>query len=480
MKQGDAPLYQALQNWKKKSVHSFHVPGHKNGTVFPTFAQKEFQRLLQIDATELTGLDDLHDPADAIYKAQQLASDYYKVQATYFLVNGSTVGNLAMILGSCNEGDTVLVQRNAHKSIFHGLELANVKPVFLSPFIDKEAQVAVGLTEETVKEALKAYPNTKAIILSNPNYYGMTVDLTNIINLAHAAYIPVLVDEAHGAHFGYGSPFPVSAALKGADVVVQSAHKTLPAMTMGSFLHFNSKLIRKEKIISYLKMLQSSSPSYPIMASLDLARYYLSQLSKEQVKKIIIQINQFREELNEIESIRVLPASSYYELDPLKVTIQTACELNGFQIQERLEHMGIYTELADPQNVLFVLPLAEISERKQITGKIKEALSNGRLVRRPIVPVEAITHTDYTELVFPYKKLKQFNKKVVSLHEAEGFIAAEAVVPYPPGIPFLMAGEKIKQEHIKRLSAIIKEGIRLQGGEYIQQQKIYVYDYKGE
>ncbi|RBW67618.1 aminotransferase class I/II-fold pyridoxal phosphate-dependent enzyme [Bacillus taeanensis] len=482
MNQEEAPLYNALQDWKKQRVTSFHVPGHKNGTIFPRFAAKEFQQLLKIDATELTGLDDLHNPTGAIDKAQQLASQYYNVQATFFLVNGSTVGNLAMILGSCNEGDIVLVQRNAHKSIFHGLELANVNPVFLSPFIDEQAQVAVGLTKEALEKALKAYPSTKAIILSNPNYYGMTVDLTDIIQLAHASHIPVLVDEAHGAHFGYGSPFPISASLKGADVVVQSAHKTLPSMTMGSFLHFNSKIINEDKIASYLHMLQSSSPSYPIMASLDLARYYLSQLDEQQVKKIIMQINHFREELNEIDSIRVLPASSHYELDPLKVTIQTNGALNGFQIQERLEKEGIYTELADPLNVLFVFPLAEIRGLKQITAKIKQALFYQKQAdyskKRQSKTFK--WHTDYSELVVTYKEMKHYHRIKVPFSEAIGCIAAEAVIPYPPGIPYLIAGEKITKEQIEELMRMIQEGVRLQGGEHVKQQKIYVYEHKGE
>ena len=188
-----------------------------------------------------------------------------------------------MILSVCSEGDTVLVQRNCHKSILNGLMLANIMPVFISPEMDMNLSTPAGIDKHTVRQAFERYPNAKACIFTYPDYYGGTFDLKSIIEIAHQHDSLVLIDEAHGPHFKLGDPFPLSALNLGADMVVHSAHKILPAMTMGSFLHINSKNVPKAKVEFYLSVLQSSSPSYPIMASLDIARSYLAGFTKEDI-----------------------------------------------------------------------------------------------------------------------------------------------------------------------------------------------------
>jgi arginine/lysine/ornithine decarboxylase len=258
-----------------------------------------------------------------------------------------------MVMTVCEEDSFVLVQRNCHKSILNALKFAQVHPIFIEPEFDDVWKIAVGVSLQTVREAIELYPNAKAVILTYPNYYGMVNDLKGIVTLAHQHHIPVLVDEAHGAHFILGDSFPTSAVQLGADLVVQSAHKTLPAMTMGSYLHFNSKVIQIDNVIDYLRIFQSSSPSYPIMASLDLARNYLATYSRKDIDYLLKEIHHFKEELSEIPGIRVLK----YTGDPLKVTIQSVCGLSGFTLQRKMEELGVFTELADPNNVLFVLPL---------------------------------------------------------------------------------------------------------------------------
>src|SRR5690606_155051 len=236
---------------------------------------------LQYDQTELSGLDDLHYPEGAIREAQELLADAYGAERSFFLVNGSTTGNLAMIHAVCKEGDRVLVQRNSHKSIFHAMELAKLRPVYLTPEWGEASQSAEGISLATVKEAIRQYPESTALILTYPNYYGMAgTEIKEIINYSHQFNIPVLVDEAHGAHLLAGGLFPQSALTYGADAVVQSAHKTLPAMTMGSFLHIRGERISINRISKYLRIFQSSSPSYLIMASLDDARAYIQNYSR--------------------------------------------------------------------------------------------------------------------------------------------------------------------------------------------------------
>ena len=459
MDQRKMPLYEALKSFASKKPISFHVPGHKNGTNFPYEAQKYFHDILSIDVTELTGLDDLHSPFECIEEAQCLLAELYEVQKSYFLINGSTVGNLAMLLACCNEHDIVLVQRNAHKSIMNGLKLAGARPVFLEPWIDEKYGVPVGVPYETIENAILQYPQTKALILTHPNYYGMGVDLEKSIVLAHKNGIPVLVDEAHGAHFCIGGSFPTSALAYGADVVVHSAHKTLPAMTMGSYLHVNSSLVDEEKVSSYLNILQSSSPSYPIMASLDIARFVLAKIKEEGGKEIATFTRQFRGALDRIPQLAVL---DYPILDALKVTVQTRCKLSGYELQRLFEEVGMYVEMADPYNVLLILPLQVNGEYIKVIEKLQDALCSYDVEDSKLC-INYPYNNHLSSLSFTYKQLEKYKKKVVPLRDALGMIAAEMIIPYPPGIPLVMYGEEITLEHINQISNLEETGARFQG-----------------
>jgi arginine/lysine/ornithine decarboxylase len=472
MNQYQAPLYEALNKHIKNDPISFHVPGHKYGAVFQTPKNDFFHSILKIDATELSGLDDLHSPEGAILEAEALLADHYQVDRSFFLVNGSTSGNLAMVMSVGEEDRPVLVQRNCHKSILNALKLAKVHPIFLEPDYVDEWKIASGVSIQTVKAAIEIYPNAKAIILTYPNYYGMVNDLEGIVSLAHQHHIPVLVDEAHGAHFILGDPFPSSATNLGADLVVQSAHKTLPAMTMGSYLHFNSKLIHINKVQEYLQIFQSSSPSYPIMASLDLARSYLAAYNQNDLDFLLTEIQMFKEELSEITGIKVLD----YRGDPLKVTIQSTCEFTGFTLQKKMEESGVFTELADSNNVLFVLPLLKENQSypfKRAINKIKEALSGVTLkaVKKSIL----VNNNKISELALSYTEMKKFEEIEVSILEAVGKISAEMVIPYPPGIPLLLEGEKITPERIEALTQLLEDGARFQGGSRLKKGFIKIF-----
>ncbi|KXG08287.1 Arginine decarboxylase [Anoxybacillus sp. P3H1B] len=474
--QQETPLYTALK--KHFSVHpiSFHVPGHKYGNVFLNESKKHYKHLLRIDVTELNGLDDLHQPESVIAAAQRLTAELYGVDETFFLINGSTVGNLAMIFATCEENEPVIVQRNCHKSIIHALQLVGAVPVFLSPQFDDEVKVASYVSNEAIKQAIEAYPNAKALILTNPNYYGMAVDLKEAVSMAHRYGIPVLVDEAHGAHFILGDPFPSTAITYGADVVVQSAHKTLPAMTMGSYLHVNSSLVDIEKLHHFLRIFQSSSPSYPIMASLDLARSYLAHLSIEEIGHIQAQVSLFKKALNGIEGIAVVESTDPCVMtDLLKITVQTRSSLSGYELQRCLEQAGIFTELADPLNVLFVYPLALFENLEEIIEKIKKAFSGLHRCDRSLDSVSPISFAAASEVI-PYSSLKKRNRKFVHVEQAEGLIAAETIIPYPPGIPLLIIGEIINGEHIASLLELRQYGSHFQGGKRLDFHQIEVFE----
>ncbi|MCY9187147.1 aminotransferase class I/II-fold pyridoxal phosphate-dependent enzyme [Bacillus halotolerans] len=472
----NTPLYHALIQHARRNSHSFHVPGHHNGDVFFDEAKTTYNPLLTIDLTELSGLDDLHHPSGVIKEAQDLVSQLYGSAESFFLVNGTTVGNLAMILSVCDPGDTILIQRNCHKSVFHAVDLAGAEPVYLAPDIDEIMHVATHVSLDTIKEALKAYPNAKGLVLTNPTYYGHSADLTEIISEAHQYGIPVLVDEAHGAHFVLGEPFPASALQMGADIVVQSAHKTLPAMTMGSYLHLNSNKIERNRVADYLNRLQSSSPSYPIMASLDLARAYVQHMIEEQKLSDVLQhiqlIKQTFDSLAYAEAVE--PANQRITTDPLKLTIRSKCGHSGFTLQKIFECVNIFTELADENQVLLVLPLGgkqriDSETIKKIDHEIEKTPSDQMNVSaeweaQPI-----------TVMPYPKKVLNTLQKEYVGFDKAAGRLNAEDVIPYPPGIPMIMAGERITRESVQKLSRLISMKTHVQGNMKINEKQLLVY-----
>lgn len=465
----NTPLYEALQLHQKKRPISLHVPGHKNGYIFPKEYNQFFQ-ILEMDVTELEGLDDLHFPEGVILEAETLLANTYNVERSFFLVNGSTVGNLAMILAAFQEGDYVIVQRNCHKSILNGLQLVKANPVLISPNYDHDWQVAGEVSIQAIEEAYHLYPMCKGIILTHPNYYGMAYNMEKIIQFAHKQGIPVLVDEAHGAHFIGSSSFPSSAIEYGADIVVQSAHKTLPAMTMGSYLHVNSKLISADKVHRYLQMLQSSSPSYPIMASLDIARHYLATYSEEDSDFLLHQVNDFRQGLREIKGIKVL---EYPLLDPLKITIQSCSQYSGYELQQLLQEEGIYTELADPYNVLFVLPLLKKGMDfpfQTIVDKLYKILKDVKTDEKKMDK-----NMDHHKKISLLRWLNVDERMdTMPIGEAIGKISGETIIPYPPGIPFIIKGEIMTRQDIQSLQFLLKKGAKFHGGNLLKEGKIKV------
>lgn len=271
---GRAPIYEMLEQYRVKGNISYHVPGHKNGEAYSGFGGAGYlDEIMKYDVTEITGTDDLHHPEGVIKEAQALTADCFGAEESFFLVGGSTAGNLALILTVCPKpGMVMILQRNVHKSVIHGLMLAGVQAVFLEPLLDMDSGLAVAPAAETVQAALAAYPEAAAVLVTMPNYYGMGSDLAPLARICHNSGVPLLVDEAHGAHYGQHPALPAGALRCGADGVVQSTHKMLPALTMGAMLHVQGPRLDRALLRQRLAMVQSSSPSYPVMASLDLAR----------------------------------------------------------------------------------------------------------------------------------------------------------------------------------------------------------------
>jgi len=467
------PLLDKLKKFSSTNPMSFHVPGHKNGS-HTALERFHFTDLLKIDVTELNGLDDLHFPTGVIKEAEELLASLYLSDKSFFLVNGSTVGNLASIYATCKQDEIVLVQRNCHKSIFNGLALVGARPVLLPTEVDQKLGIALGVEQESTIDIIRQHPTAKAIILTNPNYYGMSQNLEDIIEIAHQYGIPVIVDEAHGAHFIVGDPFPKSAITMGADLVIQSAHKTLPAMTMGSFLHVKSNLVEERKVGSYLAMLQSSSPSYPIMASLDLARSFLENLTDEEIQKIEQHLRSFCEKLQEILEIEVVHSNyENYKQDLLKVMIKSKNGLTGFELQKELERENVYTELSDWKHVLFVLPLDIISNMEEVINSIRKAVKDktGNQLNEIFHYYPSIV----SQFPFSFKELMTRETEQLPLDQAVGRICGKNVIPYPPGIPVILEGELISEEHVKYVKDLHENGGYIQNIVNENELKIEVY-----
>ncbi|MBP2002680.1 arginine/lysine/ornithine decarboxylase [Paenibacillus shirakamiensis] len=485
-----APLAEALVNYAKAGQSSFHVPGHKNGHAFKMMRSEAagyLERVALIDATEIIGLDDLHHPEGVIAQAQERAARFYGADESFFLVGGSTVGNQALILSVCTEpGDVLLVQRNVHKSIIHGCMLAGAHVVFLTPQFDARSGLAIIPSYTTVAEALIRYPEAKGLLVTSPNYYGMGESLKSIIELCHEHDLPVLVDEAHGAHFGLHTDLPVSAMAEGADGVVQSTHKMLTALTMGSMLHIQGDYLNRSLLKQRLAMLQSSSPSYAIMASLDLTRSELEQKGEDAFTEALIQCNRIRDYAKGKRLSIVEPEGieGYSRQDPFKIVIYDKFEQrSGYELQEMLEKQGCIPEMSDHRHVVLALSLATSSEEidhlinamNSIEDELADILP---IIKQNNLPNEPLMIGEQNQLstwnnsnenkisdIVPFnlRTWKEDQLETILLEKVEGYSSGEMVIPYPPGIPLLYIGEVISKETIEVLKRCRLANFKCQG-----------------
>ncbi len=487
MDHAQAPLYDKLVSHAFGQPASFHVPGHKFGAGLDPDAADVFRRIMTIDCTEISGLDDLHSPRGVIDQAQRLAADCFGAERTFFLVGGSTVGNLALVLSLCGANDLLIVQRNVHKSVIHGLMLAGARAVFLPPRWDARTGQATGVAAEDVERALRLYPEAKGVFVGNPNYYGMGVRLEPIVEAAHARGVPLVVDEAHGAHFGFHPQVPASAMSCGADASVQSTHKMLTAMTMGAMLHLQGDRLDRERIARRLSLLQSSSPSYPIMASLDLARRQMRRYGADWIERGLEAVAEFKRLLNRLPGFEAPvdapgpPGSAggaHETQDPFKVAVRALSPaLSGYQLQRRLERQGCFVEMSDPLQVLLVFSIASTQDDAHRCFEALRRIScdfSADQQEQPPSVANLYQIPQYTEMTAPVQfdldrpaasgpRPRQTAVRAVRLEEAAGRQAAEMVIPYPPGIPVLYAGERVTPQTVAYLSALSRQGASFQG-----------------
>ena len=472
-----APLWEALLEYREKQTARFHVPGHKGRAGLDPEATRLLAGVYSVDLTEITGMDDLHQPEGVIAEAEQLAAECYGADRTFFLVGGSTAGNLALILSTCKPGDLLLVQRNAHKSIINGLMLAGARAAFLSPPIDPQTGLPGGLRQADVELALDKYPQAVGLLLTDPNYYGIGADLRPIVEAAHRRDVPVLVDAAHGAHFGFHPKLPSSALAAGADGVVHSTHKMLTAMTMGAMLHVQGSRLDQAAVARALTTLQSSSPSYPIMSSLDLARRQLATSGASALGQAIQVADRLRDKLAALPWLRLVrpvpaePGSGSAVQDPLKLAFSDrTATLTGFELAANLERHGCFAEMADPAYVTLTIGLSTSDcEADRLIEALLSISAEYALVKKELqAPTKNIDNVYQSNLSQPisfsyHAKISEHSLHQVKLDEAVHHTAHHQIVPYPPGVPLLYPGETITPETVGKLKEWLAAGSRIHG-----------------
>lgn len=465
MKQDQAPLAQALEAYNQNITQTFGIPGHRRGAgISPWWTARVGTEIFRYDLTETTGTDDLHAPEAAILQAQQLAAEAFGADETYFLVNGTTCGVEAMLLAAAGPGDKVILARNAHKSALMGLVLCGAQPVYIQPDFLQSLGCIGAVQPETVQVALEENPGAKAVLIVNPTYEGACSDLRQIAEICHRYGALLLVDEAHGAHLHFAPMLPQSAIDAGADLCAQSLHKTGGSLGQSSLLQVRKGRVAVARLRAALQMVQSTSPSYLLMTSLDLARRELALHGAEnweRTRKLAVRTRAAICRLPgyECPGAEAFCAAGAADYDVTRLCI-SACGrgINGAELKERLYAMGIDFELSNDRYVLAIFtPATTEEEARRLIDALAALPENAPIALQgstfPPAPPQAVLPR---EAFFAPKQR-------VPLELAEGAIAGEAVIPYPPGIPVICPGEQITAPVLAFLLRWRDKGGHIQG-----------------
>lgn len=466
-----AGLREALEALRREDRTSFHMPGHKYGGCG---LKSTFNHFWDIDVTEIPGADNLHDPEDILLAAKTFAKETYGSHESFFLVNGSSCGIMAMIMGSVRRGEKIVISRDAHRSVHQAVSLGGLHPIYIMPKVDPRTGIAIGMDEEALREVLESHNDIKAVVCTYPSYSGACVDLPVLRKITLEQGVLLLVDEAHGAHLWLSEGLPPSALDLGADVVVQSLHKTMPALTQTAILHLGTSKANREEITKYLAIFQSSSPSYVLMSSIDEAIRIGATAGREAMKNLLAQIKVVkklgREWGFEFWDKDTLREDQTWAFDDTKLCLSAyQLGLDGYELDQHLFNEGIQSEYALKSHVLLMTTIANEPEDFHRLGNALKNISQG-IKREDISEVESPLSHHYdalaelaSELVILPEAIEAYSVENCLLEESAGKIVAEWIIPYPPGVPILCPGEKVQQGHIEVLNLYIEKQHKVLG-----------------
>ncbi|MCU0534846.1 MAG: aminotransferase class I/II-fold pyridoxal phosphate-dependent enzyme [Hydrococcus sp. Prado102] len=469
--QHSTPLLDFLLDNIEQATVSFYTPGHKRGRgTSERISNLLGDRVFQYDLPDLPGLS-LFASEGAIATAQKLAAEAFGADRTWFLVNGSTCGVMAAMMATCAPGDKIILPRNIHKSAIAGLILSGARPVFVMPEYDPLLDLSHSVTPDAIAQALAQHPDAKAVMVVYPTYHGVCGDIESIARCVHQYDIPLLVDEAHGAHFAFHRDFPAPALAAGADLVVQSTHKTLSAMTQASMLHLQGFRIDPMRVKKTLQLLQSTSPSNLLLASLDAARQQMATQGEVLMERTLKLAETARSRIEQIPNLSVLKPEQaitpgFHALDLTRLTVTVAgLGIDGFTADEIFDQkLGVTAELPTWQHLTFIITLGNTQEDiDRLVGAFERLSKEFKKEEKihNIISSPYFQEQDKGQSQLPFLSPRDAffaPTETVSIEDAIDRISAETICPYPPGIPTLLPGEKITADAIAFLQKVLEVG----------------------
>lgn len=458
-------LYEKLEAYGKSDYYGFHMPGHKRNSDV-TQANLPYG----IDITEIEGFDNLHHAEEIIREAEVRAASMYHAEETHYLINGSTAGILSAVMGCTKKGGKILMARNCHKSVYHAVFLNELRPVYIYPEFDETMELNMAVSPEKIERLLEEHKEVQAVVLTSPTYDGVLSDIERISEIVHQKKIPLIVDEAHGAHFGFHPYFPENANTKGADVVIHSLHKTLPALTQTALIHLNGTRIDRRKIRNYLHIFQTSSPSYVLMASMDECLRMVAEQGDVLFETYVKNLESKRGELKKLKHIRLMETE---EFDRSKLVLSVKDTIlkkenrvfTGKMLYERLLlEYHLQMEMAAGS---YVIAMTSIGDTKEGMDRLLSALfeideeleKKSEEEKRYYLPRQEQVLTSFE--VEGMRRME--NVKSLSWKESAGFISMEYAYLYPPGIPLIVPGERITKETAAMLVDYQNKGFSVEG-----------------
>lgn len=453
-------LYERLTEYRDSDYYGFHMPGHKRNEAFMGIGLP-----YGLDITEIEGFDDLHHAQGILKDAQIRAAEVFEAEETYFLVNGSTVGILSAVLGCTRKGDKILIARHCHKSVHHAVYLNELVPRYLYPEFDGREHMNGEILAEDVETALKREPDIKAVVIVSPNYDGVVSDVKSIAEIVHGYGIPLIVDEAHGAHFGFHPYFPERANSLGADVVIDSIHKTLPSLTQTAVLHINGEYADRRRIRKYLDMLQSSSPSYLFMASLDACVAWLEQEGADAFELYVRHLADLRKALAELKNLHILE-TQHYDKSKLVISVDGTDMSSKELYSKLLNDFHLQMEMTAGTYVLAMTSVADTEEGferlREALFDIDAGLTNAGEDRQGVSGELPGLRQVYTP--FATETLREMREgEWLRWKDAVGRVSLEYAYLYPPGSPVIIPGEEISEEAVRLLEYYERQEFQIEG-----------------